>query len=255
MVGESMRRGLLRLLLVVLANAAGAVQGAERSAPPAVTVFAAASLTDVFREIGSAFEQAHRGVAVTFNFAASSTLAAQIVEKAPAQVFASADEANMKKVVDAGAVQGAPRIFATNRLVIVVPKGNPKHVASLADLSRPGLTVALAAPQVPAGKYAAEAFAKAGVAVPQASQEVDVRAVLTRVAMDEADAGIVYVTDVRAAADRVDAVPIPEAQNVIARYPIAALPSAGDTARAFVDAVLSPAGQATLARFGFLAPR
>jgi molybdate transport system substrate-binding protein len=248
------RSSRFAIVVAALALASTSARGAEKEAPSTLTVFAAASLTDGFREIGKSFEQAHPGVTMTFNFAGSSTLAAQIVEKAPAQVFASADEANMKKVVDAGAVTGA-RTFATNRLAIVVPKGNPAHIASLADLSREGVKVALAAPQVPAGKYAAEAFAKAGVAVPKASQEVDVRAVLTRVAMDEADAGIVYVTDVRAGGDRVEAVAIPDAHNVVARYPIATLTSGGKDAEAFVDAVLSPGGQATLTKFGFLAPQ
>lgn len=249
-----LRTRRLAVALIVLVLAATSAGGADKAAPRGLTVFAAASLTDVFRELGAAFEHAHPGVEVTFNFAASSTLATQIVEKAPAQVFASADEANMKKVSDAGEVAGTARIFATNRLVIVVPKGNPKRIAALADLSRPDVTVALAAPQVPAGKYAAEIFAKAGEPVPEASQEVDVRAVLNRVAMDEADAGIVYVTDVRAAGDRVEAVPIPDAVNVVARYPIATLATGGADAQAFVDAVLSAAGQKTLAKFGFLPP-
>lgn len=243
------------LAVAAIASTSMHAAAADKAAPRTVTVFAAASLTDVFREIGKTFEQAHPGVTVTFNFAASSTLATQIIEKAPAQVFASADEANMKKVLDAGDAKSAAKVFATNRLVIAVPKGNAAHIASLADLSRQDVTVALAGPQVPAGKYAVEAFAKAGVPLPKASQEVDVRAVLTRVSMDEADAGIVYVTDVRAAADRVEAVPIPDAQNVVARYPIATLAGSGDDAQAFVDAVLSSAGQATLAKFGFLPPQ
>jgi molybdate transport system substrate-binding protein len=221
-----------------------------------VTVFAAASLAEAFKEIGTAFEHAHPGRTVVFNFAGSSTLAAQIVDKAPADVFASADESNMQKVVDAGEVSGTPRIFATNYLTIIVPKGNPKHVESLTDMSRAGVVVALAAPQVPAGKYAAQIFSKAGAPVPKASEEVDARAVLSRVAAGEADAGIVYVSDIRAAADKVEAVTIPAQYNVVARYPIAIVKGAGNTgdATSFAELVMSPAGQATLKKFGFSAP-
>ncbi len=221
-----------------------------------LTVFAAASLTEAFRTIGSDFEAAHPGTKVDFNFAGSSTLARQIVEGAPGDVFASADEENMKKAVDAGDVTGTPQTFARNRLTIVVPRGNPKHVTSLADLGRAGMTVALAAPEVPVGRYATQAFAKAGVPRPEASSEVDVKAVLMRVAMGEADAGIVYTTDVIAGGDRVEAVAIPEAHNVIASYPIATLKAAPNAAgaRAFVAYVLAVAGQRVLKRSGFVAP-
>jgi len=219
-------------------------------------VFAAASLSDAFKAIGAAFERGHSGTTVQFNFAASSLLAQQIHEGAPADVFASADEANMQKAADAGDLAGAAQIFALNRLVIAVSAGNPKHIGSLTDLTKSGLTLALAAPQVPAGKYAAEAFGKAALAVPAASQEIDVRAVLNKVALNEADAGIVYVTDIRAAGGKVEAVPIPDQYNVTARYPIAVLKHAADpqNAKAFVDFVLSPDGRATLAQFGFLPP-
>jgi len=221
-----------------------------------LTVFAAASLTDAFRTIGKEFDAAHPGTKVEFNFAGSSTLARQIIEGAPADVFASADEENMKKAVDAGDVAGKPQTFARNRLAIVVPHGNPKRVAGLADLGRAGMTVALAASEVPVGRYATQAFAKAGVPRPEASSEVDVKAVLTRVAMGEADAGVVYATDMTAGGDRVEAVTIPDAHNVIASYPIATLKSAPNAAgaRAFVDYVLSAAGQGVLQRSGFIAP-
>jgi molybdate transport system substrate-binding protein len=243
------------LVACVILSPARASTAAE-SADARVTVLAAASLTEAFKSIGSAFEKTHPGLNVEFSFGASSTLVIQIKEGAPGDVFASADESNMQAAADAGELAGAARIFATNRLTIVVPKGNPKRVTSLADLSRSGVTVALAAPQVPAGKYAAQIFTKAGVAVPQASQELDVRAVLNKVAMDEADAGIVYVTDIRAGGGKVEAVPIPEQYNVVARYPIAVLKHAAHPkeAQAFVDFVLSPPGQATLAQFGFAPP-
>ena len=219
-------------------------------------MLAAASLTEAFKTIGTAFEEAHPGLTVVFSFAGSSTLVAQIREGAPGDVFASADEANMQSAADASELAGAAKTFATNRLTVVVPKGNPKQIASLADLAGPGVMVALAAPQVPAGKYAAQILAKAGVTLPKASQEVDVRAALSKVALDEADAGIVYVTDVRAAADKVEVVAIPDQYNVVARYPIAVLKQTtnAEGAEAFVNFVLSAAGQATLREYGFTAP-
>jgi len=218
---------------------AASTAGAE-----SVTVFAAASLTEPFRTIGKDFEAAHPGTKVEFNFAGSSTLVRQIVEAAPADVFASADEENMQKAVDAGDVAGMPQVFARNRLAIIVPKGNPKHVTGLADLARPGMTIALAAPAVPVGRYAAEAFAKAGVPAPAGSNEADVKAVVTRVSLDEADAGVVYTTDAAAGGEKVETVAIPDGHNVVARYPIATLKGAPNPAgaRAFVAYVLSPPG-------------
>jgi molybdate transport system substrate-binding protein len=211
-------------------------------------------LTDAFRSIQKRFEAAHPGTTVAFNFAGSSTLARQIVEGAPADVFASADEESMQKV--AGEVAGAPQVFARNRLAILVPKGNPKRVTGLADLAAPGLTLALAAPAVPVGRYALDAFAKAKVTAPASSNEADVKAVVTRVKMGEADAGVVYATDVTAGGDAVEAVAIPEAQNVLARYPIAALKAAPNVAgaRAFVAFALSADGRRALTDAGFLAP-
>ncbi|MFI5393958.1 MAG: molybdate ABC transporter substrate-binding protein [Candidatus Binatia bacterium] len=232
-------------------------QQTSTSPPPTsrtVTVFAAASLTAAFQAVGNAFEKTHPDMKVQLNFAGSSTLVQQIQQGAPADVFASADEANMQKLVESGAIAGAPQLFACNTLQIVVPPGNPKHIAALADLAKPGLTIALCGPTVPCGRYAAEAFGKAGVTAPAASQELDVKAVLTKVAMGEADAGIVYVTDVRAAAGKVEGVDIPESSNVIARYPIAVVKNAPSAAAAaaFIKFVLSSEGQQQLASFGFL---
>jgi molybdate transport system substrate-binding protein len=232
--------------------------GAEETRAPAqsATVAAAASLTDVFKTLGAAFQKTRANTTVTFNFAASSTLAEQITHGAPADVFASADEASMKKLAEAGALAAPARIFATNRLALVVQPGNPERIASLADLTRPGLTLAMAAPAVPAGRYAAEAFAKAHLKVPPGSQELDVRAALNRVVLGEADAAVVYFSDAHAAGKRVHMVPIPDAQNITATYPIAVLKDAADPklATAFVDYVLSSAGRATLFEFGFLPP-
>jgi molybdate transport system substrate-binding protein len=232
------------------------VLGASSAWAATVSVFAAASLTEAFRTIAKDFEAAHPETKVEFNFAGSSTLARQIVEGAPADVFASADDENMKKVVDAGDVAGAPKSFVHNRLAIIVQRGNPKHVKSLADLAHPGMTISLAAPGVPVGRYAAEAFAKAKTPVPDASREADVKAVVTRVSMGEADAGVVYVTDVTAGGDKVEAVSIEEAQNVVASYPIAQLKGAPNAAGAqdFIAYVLSPPGQRVLMNSGFLPP-
>jgi molybdate transport system substrate-binding protein len=221
-----------------------------------VSVFAAASLTEAFRTISKDFEAAHPGTKVEFNFAGSSTLARQVIEGAPADVFASADDENMKKVVDAGDIAGVPKPFVHNRLVVIVPRGNPKQVKSLSDLSRAGMTVSLAAPGVPVGRYAAEAFAKAGAPVPSASREADVKGVVTRVSMGEVDAGVVYVTDVAPVKEKVETVPIPDAHNVVASYPIAQLKGAPNVAgaRDFMAYVLSPPGQRVLANAGFLPP-
>jgi len=219
-----------------------------------ITAFAAASLTAPFQALAAAFEQAHPDAHVQLNFAGSATLVQQIQDGAPADVFASADEASMQKVVDQKAVAGTPTVFTRNVLEIAVAPGNPKHVAGLGDLAKPGLIVALCGPTVPCGRYAAEAISKADAKMPAASQEPDVKAVLTKVSLGEADAGVVYVTDVKAAAGKVQGVPIPAPGNVEARYPIAALAHAPNAsgAAAFVAFVLSADGQRTLATFGFL---
>jgi len=220
-----------------------------------VTVFAGSSLTDAFARAGDDFTKTNTRVRFIFNFGSSSTLATQITNGAPADVFASADEANMQKVLDAGLAK-SPRTFASNELQIAVPTGNPKRIAGLADLARPDIVLVLAAPTVPAGKYALEALAKAGVTARPVSQEVDVRAVLNKVSLGEADAGIVYVTDVRSAAARVAGVAIPDQQQVVARYPIAVVKGAKDPQLAgqFIDYLTSPEGQKILADFGFSRP-
>jgi molybdate transport system substrate-binding protein len=256
-VQPMMRRRMRRLAAVaalVSATLTGPVLGAPTPASGTVTVFAAASLTASFQALAAAFEQAHAGTHVQLNVAGSPTLVQQIGDGAPADVFASADEANMQKVVEQHAVTGTPAIFTRNALEIAVAPGNPKHLAGLADLAKPGLVIALCGPTVPCGRYAAEAMTKAGATMPAASQEPDVKAVLTKVSLGEADVGIVYVTDVKAAAGKVQGVPIPEPGNVVARYPIAVLAHAPNPAGgvAFVAFVLSAEGQRVLATFGFL---
>src|SRR5205807_9617376 len=195
------------------------------------------------------------GTMVRLSFAGSSSLAAQIQEGAVGDLFASADQPNMQKLVQAGLTAESPMVFARNDLEIVVGKGNPKHIASLADLARSGLVVVLCAPAVPCGSYAARALQKAGVTLKPASQEVDVKAVLSKVALGEADAGIVYVTDVKAAGVTVEGVAIPSALNVVAEYPIVILEDSQNRAlaRAFISYLLTD-GRRILVRYGFTNP-
>ena len=223
------------------------------ASPGEIKVFAAASLTAAFTRIGEQFTAANGGTKVTFNFAGSQALATQIQQSAPADVFASADTTNMDKVRD---LVGTPQNFASNLLQIVVEKGNPKNVKTLDDLANPDLKVVLAAPEVPAGKYAAEILGKAGVTVKPVSEEDNVKAVVTKVSLGEADAGIVYVTDVTAGGDKVEGVEVPEEQNVVATYPIATVKAsqAPDKAQAFMDLVRSAEGQQVLKEYRFLPP-
>jgi molybdate transport system substrate-binding protein len=226
--------------------------GSGGQSPGEIKVFAAASLTAAFNELGPRYTAAE-GTKVTFNFAGSQALATQIQQGAPADVFASADIPNMGKVKD---LVGTPQNFASNLLQIVVEKGNPKGVKGLDDLANPDLKVVLAAPDVPAGRYAQQALEKADVTVKPVSQEDNVKAVVTKVALGEADAGIVYVTDVTAGGDKVEGVDIPQGLNVVATYPIATVKAskAQDKAQAFMDLVLSDQGQQVLKQYGFLPP-
>ena len=250
-------------LLVTVASCGGSPQsqqsaGFASAAPPSgtITIFAASSLTNAFDRVGDELTRLYPATRYTFNYGSSSTLATQIVNGAPADVFASADELNLQKVLDAALVQSPASIFATNRLQIAVAPSNPKRISSLADLARRDLVVVLAAPNVPAGKYALDALGKAGVTLTPASQEVDVRAVLNKVALGEADAGIVYVTDVRSAAGRVASVDIPEQHQVIARYPVAVLRESRNQrlSSLFVEFLLGADGQRVLGDFGFTRP-
>ncbi len=222
-----------------------------------VTVSAAASLTEAFTEMKASFEKANPGATVTFNFGSSSTLAIQIQQGAPADVFASADTTNVRSLATAGLTSGAGRTFAKNQLEIVTKPGNPKQVEGLSDLASVGV-VSLCGSTVPCGKYADQALATANVTIPaeQVTRGVDAKATLAVVATGDAQAGIVYVTDANRAGSTVTAVAIPADQNVIATYPIVILKSASanPVAKAWVDYVLSSAGQATLKTFGFLPP-
>jgi molybdate transport system substrate-binding protein len=251
-------RAVVALVVVALSSACGtSPQAASRSSAPngTITVFAASSLTSAYTAIAKDFQQAYPGSMVKFSFGGSSTLVAQIQQGAIGDVFASADQPNMQKAVDSGLVAGSPSIFARNRLEIVVAAGNPKHIAALSDLAHSGLVVVLCAPVVPCGRYAIEALLKAGVTVHAASQETDVKAVVSKVALGEADAGIVYVTDVKAAGASVQGVEIPPGVNVVADYPVAVLKDSQNVllARAFISYLLG-AGQPTLNRYGFAGP-
>ncbi len=221
-----------------------------------VVVFAASSLTDAFTEIGEAFEATDRGEPVTFSFAASSELVTQIVEGAPADVYASADPETMSRLTTAGGAAAEPVVFARNRSEIVVAPGNPLDIEGVADLSDPDLVLVTCAPEVPCGAYAARIFDEAGIEVTPDSFEENVKAVVTKVALGEADAGIAYTTDVVAAGGDVGGVEIPDAENVLAEYPLVVTVEAADPVggREFVDFVLSDVGQGILDRHGFLAP-
>jgi molybdate transport system substrate-binding protein len=251
-------RAIAALVTVAWSSACGnsAPAASSRSAlSGTITVFAASSLTAAYTAISKDFQSSHPGTMVKLIPGGSSTLVAQIQQGAIGDVFASADQPNMQKAVDAGLVAGSPSIFAHNRLEIVVAAGNPKHIAGLSDLARSGLLVILCAPAVPCGRYATQALRNAAVTVKPASQETDVKAVVSKVALGEADAGIVYVTDIEAGGAAVQGVEIPVGQNVVADYPVAVLKDSQNPplAKAFVSYLLG-AGQPTLARYGFTGP-
>jgi molybdate transport system substrate-binding protein len=230
-----------------------------------LTVFAAMSLVDAFTEIKERLESEVPGLEITLNFAGSQTLATQLAEGGEADVFASADETQMQAAVEAGRISGEPVRFAQNQLTVVVPPDNPAGIRTAADLAGDDVHLVLAQPEVPAGRYARQAICAMAEDVATygedfanrvgenvVSLEEDVRGILTRVQLGEADAGIVYVSDAVAAGDAVTTIEIPNSANVLASYPIAAVES-GDQAlaNAFIAYVLGPEGQATLSEYGF----
>jgi len=218
-----------------------------------ITVSAAASLTGAFDTLQARFESAHPGTKITISYGASSDLATQISQGAPVDVFASASAKNMTQL---GSAAVAPKDFVSNTAEIAVPPGNPAHITKVADLARSGVKVALCAPAVPCGVVAAEVFKNAAITVHPVASLADVKATLAAVESGEVDAGVVYVTDVRAAGDKVRAVPIPGDVNAKTTYPISVLKDARNVslARAFVDYVLSAAGRQVLTADGFSAP-
>ena len=219
-----------------------------------ITVFAAASLTDAFNEIGAAFTKAYPQAKATFSFDASSALVQQITQGAPADLLASADQANMDKLTKAGLNGGAPQVFANNLLGIIVPPGNPKGVKGVEDLANPDLKVVLCADGVPCGTYAKQILTTAGVTVNPVSLDQNVKGVVTKVTTGEADAGIVYVTDIAAAGSKAAGVEIPKDINVVAVYPIAPTKASQNTVvdQAFIGFLLGSQGQGILAKYGFL---
>ncbi|MFC8502310.1 molybdate ABC transporter substrate-binding protein [Pedococcus sp. NPDC057267] len=238
---------------------AGGASGAASSGgrlSGTLTVFAAASLKKPFTQIGAQFEKAHPGTRVTFSFAGSSDLVAQIQQGAPADVFASADERNMAKATADSLTAGTPVAFATNTLEIAVPPGNPGRVTSLRDLARPGLKVVVCAPAVPCGGATAKVEAAARVDLKPVSEEQSVTDVLGKVSAGEADAGLVYVTDVKGAGGSVQGVPFAESSAAVNTYPVAALKTSRNPAlaAAFVQAVTGELGQSALAAAGFGKP-
>ena len=268
---------LLLLLALLAACASPAAPGTSAPSPSVsaapraaeLTVFAAASLKDSFTELGKRFEAANPGARVVFNFAGSQQLRAQLEQGAPADVFASANQKEMDAAIKASLVaSGAQQTFARNRLVVIYPKANPGQVTALADLAKPGLKLVIADKAVPVGQYTLDVLDRmnqdaaygadfsANAQKNVVSFEQDVKAVVTKVRLGEADAGIVYSTDAAAARGAVTALQIPDPLNQLATYPIAALTRAPhrDLAQKFVDLVLSDEGQRVLGSFGFVAP-
>lgn len=252
---------LMPALAAGLMLIAGCSSPSQQPSPTAagqqkIVVFAAASLKKTFTALGDQFSKDNPGAAVEFSFAGSSDLVTQLTQGAQADVFASADAKNMDKAAQAGLLAGAPVNFASNTLTIAVAPGNPKGINSFQDLTKPGLNVVVCAPQVPCGSATKTVETKAGVTLTPVSEESSVTDVLNKVTSGQADAGLVYVTDVAAAGGKVLAVSFPEAAGAVNTYPIATLAHAGNAALAgkFVDLVTGPAGQEILTKAGFGKP-
>ncbi|HET6598012.1 MAG TPA: molybdate ABC transporter substrate-binding protein [Anaerolineales bacterium] len=254
---------LLSVVICLVSVLGACSRLSNNSESRSLTVYAAASLTDALTEVGKAFEALHPGVTVSFNFGGSQNLRTQIEQGAPADVFASANLKEMDALVTGSFVDSnAPRIFLTNQLMVILPKNNPAEIASLRDLSKPGLKLVLAAEEVPAGRYAREVLENLNamfgadysgqVLANVVSNEDNIRQAVTKVQLGEADASIVYVSDA-VAVQELQTLAIPADRNVIAEYPIAPLAESANLALAngFIDYVLSAEGQATLETWGF----
>ncbi|UUU31706.1 molybdate ABC transporter substrate-binding protein [Streptomyces sp. CA-210063] len=237
-------------------EASPAASGSSDELSGTVTVFAAASLKESFTTLGKRFEEEHPGTKVTFNFGGSDSLAASITGGAPADVFASASPKTMAIVTDAGDASGAPATFVRNQLEIVTLPGNPDRIASLKDLTESGLKVVLCDKEVPCGAATQKALEASGLKLTPVSYEQDVKAALTKVELKEADAAVVYKTDVQAAGDKVEGVDFPESADAVNDYPIALLKDApnADAAEAFIELVRSAEGRQVLTGAGFLEP-
>jgi molybdate transport system substrate-binding protein len=245
------------LTLSACSSATGSDKGSSSAKPSGtVTVFAAASLEESFKTLGRQFEKEHPGTKVTFNFGGSDTLAASITGGAPADVFAAASTKTMAIVTDQQDAAGTPATFVRNRLEIATLPGNPDRISSLKDLTEPGLKVVLCDETVPCGAAARKALDAGGLKLTPVSYEQDVKSALTKVELKEADAAVVYQTDVRAAGDKVEGVDFPESAEAVNDYPIALLKNAPNptAAKAFMALVKSAEGQKVLSRAGFLTP-
>ena len=255
-----MRRFAVILAALVAVAAAGCSSSSSTSSTPSsstgtITVFAAASLMQTFTQLGKQFEAAHKGDTVKFSFGPSSGLATEITSGAPADVFASASPATMDVVVKAGDA-ASPQNFAKNVMEVAVPPNNPANVTSVTDLAKSSVKVALCQPQVPCGAVAAEVFKNANITVKPVTLEADVDSVVTQVETGNVDAGMVYVTNVLSAGSKLKGITIPANVNASTLYPIATISSSKhkSEAQAFVNYVLSPAGQQVLAAAGFQKP-
>jgi molybdate transport system substrate-binding protein len=251
------------IVLATLALVAGCSSGGSSSSNSSgkkesgtLTVLAASSLTDTFGALGKTFETQHPGVKVRFSFDSSATLAEQVTQGAPADALATADTKTMQTVVDAKANDGKPQLFATNTLVLVVPKDNPAKITKFSDISKPDVKYVMCVETAPCGALAKTELDANQITAKPKSQEVDVKSVLSKVELGEADAGLVYATDAKAAGDKVKPLPIPKSADYINDYPIVALSGAkdADLAHAWVDLVLSDDGQKVLQDAGFGKP-
>jgi molybdate transport system substrate-binding protein len=245
--------GALSALAACSSAGSGSAAGGGGKLTGSITVYAASSLTEAFDTIKAKFAATHPGTKITITYGASSDLSTQIAQGAPVDVFASASEKNMQSL---GSTALGPRAFVSNTLEVAVPPGNPAEIASVADLAKPGVKVAMCDPAGPCGAVAAQVFKKAGVTVKPTATEADVKSTLAAVESGEVDAGLVYVTDVRAAGSKVKGVPIPGSVNASTTYPIAALKAAENPAlaKAFVAFVRSTAGRKVLIADGFSKP-
>jgi molybdate transport system substrate-binding protein len=261
---------LLCALLSVLVVTTCGCTTTQNTQSTKLTVFAAASLTDAFNETAKAFEANNSGVTVAFNYAGSQVLATQIKQGAIVDIFASADQKNMKSVQDVGLMNNSSiTIFAENKLAIIVPTGNPANITSLSDLAKPGIKLDICNSSVPCGNYTLQMLAKASnnstygsgfknsVLENVVSQETNVNDAVAKVALGQADAGIVYKSDVPAAyQSKVQVITISESVNVLAQYPIGVLSGSQNAqlAQSFINFVTSPTGQAILLKYGFIIP-